>query len=407
MMLDKKISQKIFLLIIIIMSNLKSTEMKKNYFFAALLVFAIAGKLNAQYDTIQLEDKRPVFHLLFNEFIDDYFRNIGSEEHTFVIHSGETITEDQGDQIRGHNWSGIGSLKDFTRSEVVVSSDNFGQELFLPTIFWDSYLSLNPRPQGVGAYSDSHGAYMGPAYTSARTICFFVNVSDSARDARPNGAWDFPMFYSWGNNEIAGQRLHWYCYPDSMELGISWGKGVWSRTTEDAFLKNEWVHLGLTIPAEGTVADAKLYINGIPTDLVTPDTSLNVEINTTPQAAWDGIRLGCMVNLSMADYRVYDVELTENEMRNLIGLNNVSVQSFDHQDLFNIYPVPNNGIFTVEVTEPGVNHVVIRNVLGMVVHDQTVEQKEVMDVSNLPVGMYFVSLYDSNKKVQTRKFLIQ
>jgi hypothetical protein len=85
----------------------------------------------------------------------------------------------------------------------------------------------------------------------------------------------------------------------------------------------------------------------------------------------------------------------------------VSARDFDQENLFNVYPVPNDGIFKVEVADPGTWNIVLRNTLGQVVHDQIVDQTEMINVSHLPSGMYFVSLSDNNKSLQTKKVLIK
>jgi hypothetical protein len=286
--------------------------------------------------------------------------------------------------------------------EQVVNSDNFA-ELFLPTIHWDSYLSLPGRPQGVAAYASE--GYGGPRADSARTISFYVNITDSARaDTGAAGAWDKPYFYGMGNWAVDGERLYWYFDPSGMKFSL-WFGGSGSTTAENVIPKNEWVHLALTVPQGGARADIKLWVNGVVTPFA-EETGDLTKINTTLEAAWDGIRVGALVNLWMADYRVYDTELTESDFKALLGLN-VSAKDLEQQDLFNIYPVPNHGIFTLDITDSGVRKIVITNTLGQVVHDQIVDQKGTINISHLPSGMYFVSLRDNNKNLQTKKVLIK
>jgi len=380
------------------MSNQKSNEMKKNYFVAALLVFAFAVNLNAQF--IELDGKEPVFHIKFDETVGNHLKVEGTQFNNWETFDGNWVT----DTVTGHPWGGEGDFNDLTLEEQIVSSENFA-ELFLPAIHWDSYLSVSGRPQGIAAYDGAAGAYGGPRADSARTISFYVMVTDSARADTLNGAWDVPYFYGTGNWQVDGERLYWYLDPAAMKFTLFFGGDSRSITADDVIPKNEWVHLALTVPQGGARADMKLWVNGVVTPFAEEQGDMTT-LNTTLEAAWDGIRVGALVNLWMADYRIYDSELTEDDFNTLLGLN-VSARDFDQENLFNVYPVPNDGIFKVEVSDPGRWNIVLRNTLGQVVHDQIVDQTEMINVSHLPTGMYFVSLCDDNKNIQTRKVIIK
>lgn len=373
--------------------------MKKSYFFTALLIFAFAVNLKAQYDFIELDGKDPAFWIKFDETVGPFLKVEGTQFNNWEKFDGSMST----DTVSGNAWGGTGDFNDFTMEDLVVNSENFS-ELFLPTIFWNSYLALPGRPQGIAAYASE--GYGGPRGSSARTVCFYVNVSDSARSDVDNGAWDSPYFYGLGNWQVDGERIYWYFNAETMQFTIFFGGETNSITAENVIPKEEWVHLALTVPEGGARADIKLWVNGaiVPFETETGDIET---INTTLEASWDGVRIGALVNLWMADYRIYDSELTEGDFKTLLGLN-VSAPDFDSQNLFKIYPVPSStGIFTIETSEPGVSKVIIRNTLGQVVHDQTIGRKALIDVSNLPTGMYFVSLSDDKNNIQTRKVLIK
>lgn len=380
------------------MSNSKSNEMKKNYFFAALLAFAFAAGLNAQF--IELEDKEPVFHVKFDETVGTHLKVEGTQFNNWESFDGTWVT----DTVEGHPWGGEGDFNEFTMEEQIVSSENFA-ELFLPAIHWDSYLSLPGRPQGLAAYDGPAGAYGGPRADSARTISFYVMVTDSARADTANGAWDVPYFYGTGNWQVDGERLYWFIDPQAMKFTLFFGGSSNSVTAEDVIPKNEWVHLGLTVPQGGARADVKLWVNGVVVPFA-EETGEMTTLNTTLEASWDGVRIGALVNMWMADYRIYDVELTEDDFARLLGIN-TSAPDPDQENLFNIYPVPNDGIFRVEVAYSGAKKIVIKNTLGQVVHDQIVDQMDVINVSHLPTGIYFVSLCDDHRNLQTRKVLIR
>ncbi len=373
--------------------------MKKSYFFAALLFFAFAVNLKAQYDFMELDGKSPAFWIKFDELVGNQLKVEGTQFNNWEKFNGTWST----DTVLGAPWGGSGSFGDVTSLEQVVSSDNFS-EMFLPTIFWDSYASLPGRPQGIAAYASE--GYGGPRGSSARTVCFYVNVTDSARsDGGGGGAWDSPYFYGLGNWQVDGARVYWYFDPITMKFQLFFGGESRSTTAENVMPKNKWVHLALTIPEGGARSGIKLWVNGVVVPFA-QETGTMTTLNTTLEASWDGVRIGALVNLWMADYRIYDSELSEFEVKRLLGLN-TSVQELGQKNLFNIYPVPNDGIFTLEIADAGKSRIIIANTLGQVVRDQIVDKKEIINVSSLPSGMYFISLSDNNNNLQTRKFLIK
>lgn len=387
--------------------------MKKNYIIVALLIFAVAANLNAQFR--ELQDKTPVFHITFGDdevYGTPYYPGAtrlityGTDRATWISWDSTLI---EGDTVSGHAWAGEGTWEVFDFQEQVVNSDNF-EEVFGPTMFWPSWKSEPDRADGIAAYDGPSGAYPGPAYDNARTIAFYTLFTDTAyvdsELGRDGGAMRLYDVGKW-NLEGGGGMVRWYIDPANMQFRFDWG-GAADYSEENIFPKGEWTHLALTIPQGGARADVKLYVNGIEKSFVADSASGDMtNLYTTPTAAWDGIRVCNLNNTWMADYRVYDAELTQTEVRELLGLFPLSTQSIEKQEMFHIYPVPNNGIFTVETEAPGANKVVIRNTLGQIVHNQIVDQKERINVTNLPTGLYFISVSDNQKNTQTQKFIIE
>lgn len=382
--------------------------MKKFYLFFTLLMAAITLNLNAQF--VELDDKDPVFRLTFDGELDSDGRLLagGTEAFNNFISNDGTLIEN--DTIKGHAWGG-GTFAPWTFMEQIVSSDDI-EEMFLPSMHWDSYLSIPDRPQGIAAYSNNNGGYSGPRGTSARTVSFFVYYTDSARvDTAGTAAWGGDhMFFDGGQWDLegGGGMIRWLLNPANMKMQFDWGLAA-DFTAENMFSRNEWVHLALTVPDGGARAGVKLYVNGVQQEFVADEATgaETTTLNTTPTAAWDGIRIGRLANVWMADYRVYDTELSRTEINLLLGKDVSSVQNLEKEKLFKIYPVPNDGVFTVETSDTGLSKLIIRNTLGQVVHNQTIEQKEQLDISSLPIGTYFVSVTDSKNNVQTRKILLK
>ena len=382
--------------------------MRKNYFFITLLLAAFTVNLNAQF--IELDDKDPVFRLRFEAEFDGSGRLLvdGTEAFNNFVNNDGVLIED--DTIKGHAWGG-GTFENWTFEEQIVSSDNI-EEMFLPAMHWDSYLSIPDRPQGIAAYSNNNGGYSGPRGTSPRTVSFFVFYTDSARvDTAGTSAWGGDhMLFDGGQWDLegGGGMIRWLLDPSNMKMEFDWGLAK-DFTAENMFPRNEWVHLALTVPDGGARAGVKLYVNGVEQEFVAEEaTGTEVTtLNTTPTAGWDGIRIGRLANVWMADYRVYDTELSRTEINLFLGKDVSSVQILEHESLFNIYPVPNDGVFNIETSEVGLSKLVIRNTLGQIVHNQFVNQSETIDISSLPKGMYFVSLTDSNANVQTKKIMLK
>jgi hypothetical protein len=69
-----------------------------------------------------------------------------------------------------------------------------------------------------------------------------------------------------------------------------------------------------------------------------------------------------------------------------------------------VFPNPSNGLFSVQLdTDSKVDQIVVMSLLGKVVHqDNQPTQKNSIDISNLPVGIYFVEVRNGQSKVVKR-----
>ena len=369
--------------------------MKKFYVITSLIFALFVVSANAQF--IELDGKAPVSHLKFDSLTADDTRidNAGTEHYQFTDNLGNVVD----DTIEGHSWGG-GLFSGFTMEEQTVKSNT------LPSLFWNSYISYPNRPQGIAAYSRNSGGYMGPKGTSARTISFFMHATDSARADTANGAWDINYLYGCGNPGVAGERLYWYYHPDVKKFNIWFGGDANSATSEDAISNNEWVHLALVIPEGGARADIKLYIDGVETFFDEENGDLSLVLNTTPEADWDGVRVGALSNMWMADYRIYDQVLTSSEVNILAANSSTSIKTANRSE-FKLYPVPNNGIFTIECEDMDVKELVVRNITGQKVHEELIEQSKTLNLNELASGVYFVTVRDSRNVLSTQKMIIE
>lgn len=374
--------------------KLKTIIMKKNY--AILLSIMLFFMLDVTAQFTKIEGKDPVFHIKFNAMTADDTRldNDGTEHYSFTNYYGVVVD----DTIEGHSWGG-GLFSGFTMEDQVVVANT------LPTMFWNSYPSYPNRPQGIAAYSRNNGGYMGPSGSSARTISFFIYATDSARADTAHGAWDINYLYGCGIPGVAGERLYWYYHPDVQKFNLWFGADANSATSEGAINANEWVHLALVVPEGGARADVKLYINGVETFFDEENGDLGLVLNTTPEAEWDGVRIGALSNIWMADYRIYDQVLTSTEVAFLADNNTLSIDDNEKQT-FSIYPTPNNGNFTVEFENNDSKEVCISNILGETVHKEIVNGKKSFNLSNLNKGTYFIYVKDTRNNLTVRKMII-
>lgn len=370
--------------------------MKKSYTISLMLFALIAMNAKAQF--VQIDGKNPIFQIKFDSLTADDTRlfNAGTDMYAFTKSDGTEVN----DTVEGHGWGG-GLWSGFTFQDQQV------QQNTIPSMFWNSYVSYPTRPQGIAAYSRNSGGYMGAFAGEAITISFYVNVTDSARADTANGAWDVPYFYGCGNWAVAGERIYWNFDPSVMKFVFNWGGDNWSATAENVIAKNEWVHLALTIPQGGARNEVKLYVNGVETFFDDEAGDMTV-INLTPEnPGWDGIRVGALSNLWMADYRVYDVVLTASEVQKFgeagVGIVNNAKSNLD----LKAYPVPNNGVFTVEFNDNETRKISIINMIGQTVHSQIIERSGTINVTNLSKGTYFLSAKSENNVTSVRKIIIE
>jgi hypothetical protein len=370
--------------------------MKKIYTIT-LTLFALLA-MNAKAQFVQIDGKDPVFHIKFDSLTTEDTRlfNAGTDMYSYTNNAGVETN----DTIEGHAWGG-GLWSGFTFEDQEVIEVN------IPTMFWNSYIAYPNRPQGIAAYSRSTGGYMGPFSGEAMTIAFYVNVSDSVRSDTANGAWDNPYFYGCGNWAVAGERVYMRFDPSTMKIWVDWGGGSWTSYGEDILTANEWTHVALTIPQGGARSDVKFYINGAQVFFDDEAGDMSV-INLTPEdVGWDGIRVGALSNLWMADYRVYDVVLTESEIEKFVEEPATGIAKLQSDNDYKVYPNPNNGVFTVEFNDNVSRDIDIINMLGQTVHSQVIERTGIIDVNDLPKGTYFVSAQSENMTTSFTKIIVE
>ena len=83
----------------------------------------------------------------------------------------------------------------------------------------------------------------------------------------------------------------------------------------------------------------------------------------------------------------------------------VGIEEFKNEDNSNIYPNPNNGIFTIDIKSK--SNIIITNILGQEIYNENkLEGKQIIQTPDIENGLYTLTIID-NKKRQTFKLIKQ
>ena len=92
-----------------------------------------------------------------------------------------------------------------------------------------------------------------------------------------------------------------------------------------------------------------------------------------------------------------------------IGVN-VGLNENEKLNNFNIYPNPSNGIFNVSIGNSSeINTIEITNVIGQTIYSKIANNSSnnVIDLSNLNKGIYFISLKSDQGISSSKKIIIK
>ena len=76
-----------------------------------------------------------------------------------------------------------------------------------------------------------------------------------------------------------------------------------------------------------------------------------------------------------------------------------SINTIASQTEFKIYPNPNNGEFTIELTNINNSNITITNVLGQIIKTQKAELMNQIDLNLFDKGIYFINVMENNQSV--------
>jgi len=75
------------------------------------------------------------------------------------------------------------------------------------------------------------------------------------------------------------------------------------------------------------------------------------------------------------------------------------ISELSNQNGLRIYPNPNNGEFTIELTNINNGNITITNVLGQIIKSQKAELSNQINLSAFDKGIYFINVMENNQTV--------
>lgn len=165
-----------------------------------------------------------------------------------------------------------------------------------------------------------------------------------------------------------------------------------------------------------TAPSASNFANGVGTVDVTYTVSGNadsIEITVNNGVPIIGDVNGETVSIPVSDDTAYEVvilgfisgqEVSDNDIYFEVG-NPLSIVK-DEIENFSLYPNPvNNGEFSISTGENSLKLIQLYDVVGKMVLNKSIQNREIIDVKNLSAGVYILKVKE-NDKMATRKLIV-
>ncbi len=82
-----------------------------------------------------------------------------------------------------------------------------------------------------------------------------------------------------------------------------------------------------------------------------------------------------------------------------------SVEHKINEKIFSVHPNPTNGIITIELANKNNLKIVIKDNLGQIITHKVFANKTSIDLSEFQNGIYFITLFENNQKIGTKKII--
>jgi Leucine-rich repeat (LRR) protein len=123
------------------------------------------------------------------------------------------------------------------------------------------------------------------------------------------------------------------------------------------------------------------------------------QLSDTARAYKIGYRITTPCVSTRAQNEICSSNVTTNDRPVVDGLN----QILNNNLAFNILPNPNNGKFSIQSETNGIYQLKVFNLIGEELHQQSItNQKTEIDLSNLSNGVYYLYLFNENRRQQTK-----
>lgn len=215
--------------------------------------------------------------------------------------------------------------------------------------------------------------------------------------------------YSPGNSYIlfasgtAGQPQYW-------AFGVSSQSVETFTVDENVVQTKQWVHLTGTYDKNAGSGNIKLYVNG---NLISKATA-GYQIAYSDSS----LRIGMAIpgpskqffKGRIDEVRIYNRALSQEEITELYNrdsdISTSTLQVNREKLAFEIYPNPAETELTIEFSEAAEYKAIVYDITGKeITEKQFTELENVLDISMLQTGLYYLKIIDKDNVIQTKKFI--
>lgn len=218
-----------------------------------------------------------------------------------------------------------------------------------------------------------------------------------------NGGTPWQRIFEFGNNESEYMNL-----TPRLRFSIKNG-GAEQRLDASSLPEGEWAHMAVTLGESG----ARMFLNG---KLVDESSDIKIQlVDFRPVLNYigRGISEVPMFNGKVDDFRIYNYELTTEEIAELVSDVTTDVHKIasGNETKLIVYPVPSDETINFEI-ESNINPdnatVYIFDVYGKLMHRKEFSnvKKGTLNVSDLPTGIYLLKFTQENMSLIRRISII-
>ncbi|ALJ05508.1 hypothetical protein APS56_10420 [Pseudalgibacter alginicilyticus] len=186
--------------------------------------------------------------------------------------------------------------------------------------------------------------------------------------------------------------------PENLVLGLA-GGAVNYNFSSATIVDDSWHHVAYTYPSDGTLADVKMYVDGVQVTTDGGGDNSSMKINTTEDLIYIGskgdYKLKWWWGGAMDDVRLYDFELSGSQIASVYNgaYLNINDVAFGENEL-KAYPNAVEDFLHLETLNNDSLEVNIFDLTGKMV---TRTGGNTINMSNLNSGLYIVKVREGNK----------